>query len=78
METFQEIAFHTRYGHYQHTFMSFELTNALATFMDFINHVFRPFFDQFVVVFIDDSLIYSKTERARSTPINSSSDIKEA
>ena len=41
--------------------MSFGLTNALATFMDFINRVFHEYLDSFVIVFIDDILIYSKT-----------------
>ena len=53
-------AFKTQYEHYQFPIMPFGLTNALAAFMDLLNLVFRPYLDQFVVVFIDDILVYSK------------------
>ncbi|GJW81096.1 putative reverse transcriptase domain-containing protein [Tanacetum coccineum] len=53
-------AFGTRYGHFEFQMMPFGLTNAYAVFMDLMNRVCKPYLDKFIIVFIDDILVYSK------------------
>ena len=54
--------FRTRYGHFEFTMMLFGLKNVPAEFMDLMHRIFQPYLDQFVVIFVDDILIYSQSE----------------
>lgn len=61
-EDIPKTAFSTRYGLYEFTIMSFGLTNAHAHFMNLMNKVFMEYLDKFIIIFIDDILVYSKSE----------------
>jgi len=67
LEDISKTAFRTRYGHYELTAMPFGLRNAPTTFIELMNKVFKPNLDKFVVLFINDILVYFKDRDEHTT-----------
>ena len=70
-EDIEKTAFRMRYGHYEYSAMPFGVTNAPRVFMEYMNRIFNNYLDRFVVVFIDDILIYSKSEEEHAEHLQS-------
>nr|GEV79770.1 hypothetical protein [Tanacetum cinerariifolium] len=68
-EDISKTTFRTRYGHYEFQAMPFGLPNASAVFMDLMNLVCKPYLEKFMIVFIDDILIYSKSKKEHEEPL---------
>ena len=68
VEDIPKTAFRTRYGQFEYQVMPFGVTNAPVVFMDYMNTIFRQYLDKFVVVFIDDILIYSTSKEEHEEP----------
>ena len=68
--------FQTHYGHYEFLVLPFRLTNALTLFMNMMNWVFQPYLDKYVVVFIDEILVYSNSFEEHETYKTSTTDFK--
>jgi hypothetical protein len=62
--------FHTRYGHFKYNVMPFGLTNALVSFKHMMNDIFKEFVDDFVVIYLDDILIFSKTSKEHENHVH--------
>ena len=61
-EDISKTAFRTRHGNYEYSMMTFGVSNAPGVFMEYMNKIFHPYLDQFLVVFIDNILVYSKSD----------------
>jgi hypothetical protein len=69
-EYISKISFRTRYGHYEFIMVPFGLSNAPAFFMCLMNGIFKEYLDKFVIVFLDDILVYSKSEEEHEHHMN--------
>lgn len=77
-EDIPKTAFRTRYGHFEFIVLAFGLTNAPATFMCLMNNIFHPYLDEFIVVFLDDIFVYSKSDKEHALHLRKTLDILRA